>query len=99
MTTHKALNLVWSDKRIRTAIIAFILPLFSLLVLERFSSLTLSIIYLLSFSALTFFLTGQRHYQYGIQVNIFKENFEFYVLMFRLGCWGLLPGTAFWSVY
>jgi hypothetical protein len=70
MTTHKAITIVWNDRRVRTATVAFLLPLFTLLSLERFNSLLLSSLYVCIFSALTFYLTDHRFYQYSVQVII-----------------------------
>ncbi|KAI6190174.1 50S ribosomal protein L16 [Aphelenchoides bicaudatus] len=67
MTTHKAIRIAWSDKRIRSATIAFLLPFFILILLERFNSLVFSVIYVCIFSGLIYYLTDHRFYQYSAQ--------------------------------
>lgn len=67
MSIYKALNIIWNDRRVKTATISFVIPFLTLILLERFSSYVMSFIYLLVFSAITFYLIGQRYYQYGIQ--------------------------------
>lgn len=67
MSVCKALNIVWNDRRVRTATIDFLIPFLTLVLLERFTSYLISVIYLFTFSAITLYFTGQRYYQYGIQ--------------------------------